>query len=136
MTDDDQLLKAVKADLRRLVESTSPRTRARLDQLVDVALRERVKQRRSVRQVAWPIGAVAASTAAVMLALHAWREDLAPATSMAASASAADDVALLLNVDDLDLLERMEFYRWVEQQPGMLEGERSRGAGESPLSPR
>ncbi len=33
----------------------------------------------------------------------------------------ADDVALLLNVDNLDLLEQMEFYLWLEREPGVLD---------------
>lgn len=131
MTEEEQFLTRVRADLRRLVESTSPHARARLDRLVDVALERRTEARRTVPGVAWPIGAVAASTAAVMLVLHAWHDEIVPTWQKPGFVTAADDVALLLNVDSLDLLERMEFYRWVEQQPGMLEGERG-GAGNSP----
>lgn len=32
----------------------------------------------------------------------------------------ADDVALLLNADNLDLLEKMEFYQWLHREPGAL----------------
>ncbi len=130
MTDEDQFMRRVKADVKRLVESTGPRTRARLDQLVDVVIAGRVPVRRPVRRLAWPLGAVAASAVAGALALLQWRED-APPRQQAPTTAPVDDAALLLNIDNLDLLERMEFYQWLERQPGMLEGERGAGAGES-----
>jgi hypothetical protein len=130
MTDEDRFIKDVRAELKRLVESTDARTRARLHRQVDVAIAGRV-QERPVRRVAWQVGAVAVSTVAVMLAMHLWRDELVPPGHGGAPPAAADDVALLLNVD-IDLLERMEFYRWLEQQPGILEGERGSGAREMP----
>ena len=44
----------------------------------------------------------------------------------------ADDVALLLNVDNLDLLEQMEFYLWLDREPGVLEA----AGANAPESPR
>jgi hypothetical protein len=136
MTDEDQFVRNVKADLKRLVESTSPQTRAKLEQIVDAAIGGRVRARRPLRRVAWPLGAVAASAAAVTLALLLWRDEVPPSNAPHAPATAADDAALLLNIDNLDLLERMEFYQWLEQQPGILDGERGAVPGDSSRSPQ
>jgi hypothetical protein len=97
-------------ELKRGIEATPPEIRARLDRLVVRALQTPARSR--VIRYGLPAGVVAALSA-VIVALQ-FRAPVAPAPA----AQAADDLALLLNADTLDLLE---FYRWLEQQPGMLD---------------
>src|SRR5687768_13943357 len=111
--EDDEFTRGVKADLRRMVDDTSPQVRARLDRMVDAAIRGRVPARGPVRRMAWPLGAVAASATAITLALMQWRASTPTSPTAQAPGTPADDVALLLNVDNLDLLEQMEFYLWL-----------------------
>jgi hypothetical protein len=122
MSDEDQFTRQVKADLKRLVDRTNAHSRARLDQMVKVAVEARAPSRGRISRMSWPLGAVAAGAMAVALVFFNWREVQPPAAQPGAVRSPADDLSLLLNMDDLDLLERMEFYQWVERQPGILDG--------------
>lgn len=105
-----------RAELRRAVADLSPEVRARLDEMAALAAREAPGgRRRRIWRVALPLGG---GLAAATLAVFMWPSaDLAPARP----GGPADDMALLLNVDNLDLLEQMEFYQWLERQPGLLE---------------
>jgi hypothetical protein len=115
-----------RADLRRSVAETTPEVRARLDEMVAVALRERPAAPARTWRLALPVtGSVAA---AVMVAVLVFRE---PAPVEKPASSTADDLALLLNVDNLDLLEQMEFYLWLDRQPGVLPE-----AGAEPSAPQ
>jgi hypothetical protein len=118
----------VKADLRKIVADTSPQLRARIAAITTTAID--AAQRRAARR--WlptlvPVGGVAAlavvAVAVQMLKQPAAPEKLAPIP--------AGDVALLLNVDNLDLLEQMEFYLWLDREPGVLED-----AGAAPEPPQ
>lgn len=106
-----------KADLRRSVAEITPKVRARLDEIVSQAIREApaAPVRRTWR-LAWPVGA---GLAAAMLAIVLFRHD-PPAPIEKPASAAADDLALLLNVENLDLLEQMEFYLWLDREPGVL----------------
>lgn len=106
-----------KADLRRSVAGITPKVRARLDEIVSQAIREApaAPVRRPWR-LAWPVGA---GLAAAMLAIVLFRHD-PPAPIEKPASAAADDLALLLNVENLDLLEQMEFYLWLDREPGVL----------------
>jgi hypothetical protein len=116
MSNEDDFLRVLNRDLRRMVDETSPPVRARLDRIVQDVLQGRVRPRARVRRPAWPVGAMAATLAAVTLGLFLAVRHEPPA------ASPADDAALLLNVDNFELLEQMEFYLWLDRQPGILEG--------------
>jgi hypothetical protein len=99
-----------RAELRRGIDETPPALRARLDGIVDRALRQ--PRRTHLIGFALPAGAVA--VIAGLLVAQPWRASDAPM-------AAADDFALLIDGDNLDLIEQMEFYRWVDQQPGILD---------------
>lgn len=113
---DDDLERRARADLRRMVAGTSPRLRDRLDEIARDAAREapRPKPLRGWR-MAFPVGGgvLAATLAVVMLKPQ-------PPAPVAAGAK-GDDLVLLLNVDNLDLLEQMEFYQWLDREPGLLD---------------
>lgn len=114
---DREFEKRARLELRRGVEQTPPALRARLDQIVDRALSEPPRRHYALRYGV-PIGALA-----VVASIIVAQQMRPPAAPPARSAEAADDLALLLNVDNLDLLEQMEFYRWLDQQPGAPDGD-------------
>lgn len=120
------LERRVRADLRRMVSSTSPDIRARLEEMATRAARTPARPPRVAGwRVAWPIAACAAA-ASVLVVL--WGPHTDPGESRA---RAADDLALLLNVDNLDLLEQMEFYQWLDREPALLESDAKPGAQRS-----
>jgi hypothetical protein len=125
MSKEDDFLRVLNRDLRRMVDETSPPVRARLDRMVQDVLQGRAQPRDRVRTT-WPVGAMAAALAAVTLGSFLAIRHEPPA------ASPADDAALLLNVDNFELLEQMEFYLWLDRQPGILEG----AARSAPLAPQ
>jgi hypothetical protein len=107
-----------RAELRRAVTDTSPEIRARLEAAVDRALREPARASRPrVWRVALPLGGIAAAACAVIWLTT--RQQPAPIAQPAAAN--AGDLALLLNVDNLDLLEQLEFYQWLDREPAELE---------------
>jgi hypothetical protein len=70
----------------------------------------------------WPLGAVAATVVAVTVGVLNLRHE-SPSHGDENGTAAAADAALLLNVESFDLLEQMEFYQWLDRQPGILDGE-------------
>jgi hypothetical protein len=122
MSDEERFTRRVKADFLRLVDRTDAHSRVRLEQMAKAAVEGRARSRPRVRHMSWPLGAVAAGALAAALVFFNWRDVQPPAAQPGAVRTPADDLSLLLNMDDLDLLERMEFYQWVERQPGILDG--------------
>jgi hypothetical protein len=102
-----------RAELRRGIDETPPELRAKLDRIVDRAVSQ--PRRRNVIRFAAPAGAGAIAIIAGLLVVQPWRSTVAP------PAAAADDFALLIDGDNLDLLEQMEFYQWLDRQPGALD---------------
>jgi hypothetical protein len=117
--DDDEADRAfeqrARIELRRGLDQTPPELRARLDQVVDRALHEPPRKSHALR-FGLPMG-VAAVMASIFVVQQMRETDAPPARP----AAAADDLALLLNTD-LDLLEQMEFYQWLDQHPGAADG--------------
>jgi hypothetical protein len=112
---DEDLERRARAELRRMVSGTPPRVRERLDEMARQAAREAPRPRpfRGWR-MAYPLGGgvLAAALAVVMLK---------PQPPPPPTVAPGDDLALLLNVDNLDLLEQMEFYQWLDREPGLLD---------------
>lgn len=108
-----------RADLRRGIEQTPAGVRAQLDRIVDKAL----SQPRRPRMIRFALPAAAAAIIAGVFVTQQWR---APGAS---PSPASEDMALLLNAD-LDLLEQMEFYRWLERQPGILDEAAASGSAQ------
>ena len=100
-------------ELRRSIDQTPPDVRAQLDRSVERALREPGRPR--MIRFALPAGAVA--VIAGLLLAQPWSTPVTPPVS------ATDDFALLMNVDNLDLLEQMEFYQWLDREPALLEND-------------
>jgi hypothetical protein len=115
---DDDFEARARSDLRRIVDETNPALRARIDTLASGAIGQAGRPRRNPWPALVPVGGVAAAAVAIVAVSWLWPDRVEPGKS---APIAADDVALLLNMDNLDLLEQMEFYLWVEQQPGALD---------------
>jgi hypothetical protein len=110
----------LKADLQKIVAGTSPALRARISEIAAVAASAGRRPRSRRLYALIPVGGVAA-TLVVALTLHLHQpQSAAPAKS---SAIPPEDIALLLDVDNLDLLEQMEFYQWVDRESGALDAE-------------
>ena len=108
----------VKADLRRIVADTSPEVRARISGMAAAAVREQRRPASRFRPALIPLGGVAA-LAVVVITVQMLKSP--PGAIEKPPPISADDVALLLNVDNLDLLEQMEFYLWLDREPGVLD---------------
>jgi hypothetical protein len=113
----DDFERRLRADLRRIVADTAPEIRARISKMAAAAAREPPKTGSPLRAALMPLGGVAA-VAVVVVALHMMKT---PDALEKPPSISADDVALLMNVDNLDLLEQMEFYLWLEREPGLLD---------------
>ena len=113
----DEFERMVKDELRKAVADTSPVVRTRISAMAAAAVRQEPRPAGRFRAAYIPLGGVAA-LAVVVVAVQILR---APGAIVEASPISADDVALLMNVDNLDLLEQMEFYLWLEQEPGLLD---------------
>jgi len=114
----DDFERRAKSDLRRIVDETPPAILARIDAVTRDALEQGRQPRRNLLPTLVPLGSVAALAVAVVAVF--WPK---PDRDVAGTAPPipADDVAMLLNVDNLDLLEQMEFYLWVDREPGALD---------------
>ena len=116
--ENDDFEQRVKADLRRIVADTSPEVRARISEMAAAAVREQRRPASRFRTALLPLGGVAA-LAVVVIAVQVLKSP--PGAIENPPPISADDVALLLNVDNLDLLEQMEFYLWLDREPGVLD---------------
>ena len=116
--DDEDFEHRAKADLRKIVDGTPPAVLARIAAVTRDALDQGRQPRRNRLPTLIPLGSVAALAVAIVAVLWSKPDRVVPGKAPAIS---ADDVALLLNVDNLDLLEQMEFYLWVDREPGALD---------------
>jgi len=107
-------------------------TRSRLNQARHAALKQAQQRPRTV----WWMPALASAALAMLVALILPRMqpqqqplDASSNTAEEVSLAAADDLTLLMNDENLDLLEEMEFYTWLAEsdafespaQPGPTE---------------
>ena len=114
-----------RADLRELVDGTSAELRARISRVTNEALERAARPRRLASRLWVPV-ASAAAIAVVALLLVPQRD---ARLDTPGDALVPDDMALLMNVENLDLLEQMEFYQWLDRNPGELDrAEASQGA--------
>jgi hypothetical protein len=132
MSQDEEFERALREDVRRLLGATDPRTRARLHRMVDEVVHDAERRARESRRMIWPLGAVAATVVAVTVGVVMNLRHESPAHGDVNGTAAAADAALLLNVENFDLLEQMEFYQWLDRQPGILDGE----VADAPVAPQ
>ncbi len=97
-------------------ETRSKLTQARYRALEELAPR---------RQAAWaralvPVGAAAVvATLTVML----WQGQSSPVDEAGFDVAAVSDLEILLSEEELDMIEELEFYAWLEEQVELTEGQ-------------
>lgn len=98
-------------DVRDLDAATASRLNRARQQALDVGLRQRHKR-------GWWLPFALATAVAVVLALGLTLRlpDSAPQAPALAAPAAADDLELLAGGEDLEMIEDLEFYAWLEQQ--------------------
>lgn len=104
-----------KAAFDASVEALDGATRARLARARARALEELDAQRAGARGQRWlvPVAATAAAALAAWLALVQPSQRAADSLQVAA----LGDIDLLLAEEDLEMIEELEFYAWLEAQP-------------------
>jgi hypothetical protein len=104
-----------KAAFDASVEALDAATRARLTQARVRALEALSAPRGSVRQARWLVPAGAAAAAA----LAAWLVLVGPGERAAEplQAAALSDLEVLLAEEALEMIEDLDFYAWLEEQP-------------------
>jgi hypothetical protein len=126
---DDEFEIRAKGDLRKVVDETPPAVLARIAAVTADAIEQGQRPRRNLWPRLIPLGSAAALAVGLVAVYWPVTEGVAPGN---APPIPADDVALLLNMDNLDLLEQMEFYLWVDREPGALDA----AGGNTPEPPQ
>lgn len=91
-------------------------TRSRLNQARQRALAELDRPAWSLTRLPVPQAAVAAVAVAVVSGLLLMRGGVSP-VEPAPEFATASDIEILLAEDDMEFLEELEFYAWLEEQP-------------------
>ena len=102
------------------VARTDGATRSRLNQARNRAMAELDAPRAGWASAWLPAGAATAA-AAVLLALLL---DRLPGSDTALTPTVATDLEILLETDDLELIEELEFYAWLDEQPELSDRSR------------
>jgi hypothetical protein len=118
MVSDTEFEKRSKALFDESVDGLNGQLRSRLTQARYKALAEVPVSRLQATRRFWMPAAGLAATAliAVLVVMPYTRTERA----LPATFAAADDMALLLNDDDLEMIEDMEFYAWLDSDPQAL----------------
>ena len=95
----------------RADQRTPADVHAKLDRIVELALQQPTRPR--ILGIVLPATAVAVLAGIIVMQVGR--------LSDVSATPASDDFALLIDGDNLDLLEQMEFYQWLDRQPGILD---------------
>jgi hypothetical protein len=95
-------------------------TRSKLTQARYRALDELKDKRKSVWSGSWlPAGAAAVAVMSVML----WQGQIEPVSDDGFDVAAVTDLEILLGEEELDMVEELEFYAWLDQQAELTSGQ-------------
>ena len=105
----------------RSVAALDGQTRSKLTQARYRALDELAERARPAWSRSWlPAGAAAA---VALLSLMLWQGQMAPLTEGGFDVTAVADLDILLGEEELDMIEELEFYAWLEEQVELTSGE-------------
>ncbi len=103
------------------VAALDGQTRSKLTQARYRALEELAERTSPAWSRSWlPAGAVAA---VALLSLMLWQGQMEPVTQGGFDVAAVTDLELLLGEEELDMIEELEFYAWLEEQVELTSGE-------------
>ena len=127
--DPDTLESRAKALFDESVDGLDGRVRSRLTQARYIAVAELELQRESwLRRWAIPAGGLTAAALAIcIIVVLDMFPDMGNEGQPTVAALAVEDVAILSDADNLELLEDMEFYAWLENQPESEEADHATG---------
>jgi hypothetical protein len=103
------------------VAALDGQTRSKLTQARYRALEELAERTRPAWGRSWVPAGVAA--AVVLLSLTLWQGQMEPLTQGGFDVAAVTDFELLLGEEELDMIEELEFYAWLEEQGELTSGE-------------
>jgi hypothetical protein len=112
------------------VDGLDARTRSRLNRARQAALAAASGESRGLSGGSrWllPVGSAAALALVTVAAVQLMRteHEVAPASATLASAGTVDDVEILASNEELDMLQNVDFYAWLDTQTDSLDA----GAG-------
>ena len=111
---DDELAAKAKALFDASVDGLDGQTLSQLNRNRHEAL-EQAAGRRTIAWTQWvPATGVAA---AAVVAVAVWNSE--PSLAPSDAPSTASDFEIILEVDDLEMLEELEFYSWIELEDEM-----------------
>lgn len=109
------------------VEGLDAHTRSRLNRARQAALAAASGESQRFASPRWllPVGSAAALALVTVSAVQLMRADhdlveVAPTASLAASSSPVDDMEILASNDELDMLQNVDFYAWLDTQADSL----------------
>ena len=96
-------------------------TRSKLTQARYRALEELVGPRKPIWNRSWlPAGAAAA---VAVLSLMLWQGQLEPVSDAGFDVAAVTDLEILLGEEELEMVEELEFYAWLDEQAELTSGQ-------------
>ena len=96
-------------------------TRSKLTQARYRALEELADRRQPVWSRSWlPAGAAAA---VAVLGLMLWQGQVGPVDEGSFDVAAVTDLEILLGEEELDMVEELEFYAWLDEQAELTSGQ-------------
>ena len=103
------------------VASLDGATRSKLAQARYRALEELGKRPQPTWSRSWlPAGAMAA---VALMSVMLWQGQMEPVADDGFDVAAVTDLEILLSEEELDMIEELEFYAWLEEQPELTSGE-------------
>lgn len=102
------------------VDGLDARTRSRLTQARHAALAALAQQREPFMR-RWWLPAAGLATAALAAVIVVFNLNPAANEHQFAAASLAEDMDILSGAENIELLEDMEFYAWLESEPDLSE---------------
>lgn len=112
------------------VDGLDARTRSRLTQARHAAVAALVQQREPFMR-RWWLPAAGLATAALVAVIVVFNLNPAANQQLAAASLAVEDMDILSGAENIELLEDMEFYAWLESEPDLSE-ETQRAPGIAP----
>ena len=104
------------------VAALDGQTRSKLTQARYRALQELSERTRPAWSRSWlPAGAVVAAVA--LMGLMLWQGRMEPLNDSDFDVAAVTDLEILLGEEELDMIEELEFYAWLEEQAELTSGE-------------